>query len=105
MLVQGKRASLASRLLKLQLAISYILYFVVISAVTVNMLFLSNWWARLIPPEMYPVPVNIQNVVGVGLILTLILLHNAFLVALRQLKKKAEAEKRKETETFDKPAS
>lgn len=88
----GKRAKLASRFLRAQLATGYLLYFIVIGAVTVNMFFLSNWWARLIPPEMYPVPVHIQNALGVTLLLALLLLQSLFLASLYLVKKERQGE-------------
>lgn len=83
-----KRIKLAGRLLKIQLATSYLLYFLVIGAVTVNMFFLSNWWARMLPPEMYPIPVNVQNTLGIILLLTLMIFQSIFIFSLYLVKKK-----------------
>ncbi|MBS7288573.1 MAG: hypothetical protein KIH01_07480 [Candidatus Freyarchaeota archaeon] len=88
----GKRAKLASKFLRAQLATSYLIYFLMVGAVTVNMFFLSNWWAKLIPPEMYPVPAHIQNALGVTLLLALLLLQSLFLASLYLVKKERQSE-------------
>ncbi|MEM1658192.1 MAG: hypothetical protein QXX87_00010 [Candidatus Jordarchaeales archaeon] len=86
----GKWARLAGRILKTQLAVGYLVYFIVIGAVTVNTFFLSNWWARFVPPEFYPVPLKVQVLVGVALILTLLFLQSLFIVSLYLSKKERE---------------
>ncbi len=85
-----KHSKLAEKILKIQLAVGYLIYFIVVGTVTVNMFFMSNWWARLVPPEAYPIPVSVQNAVGVILLIALILLQTAFLASLYLLKKEKE---------------
>lgn len=92
----GKWARLAGKILKTQLAAGYLIYFIVVGAVTVNMFFLSNWWARLVPPEFYPIPLNIQMLVGVALILTLLFLQSLFVVSLYLSKKERQKEEYRE---------
>ncbi|MBS7247055.1 MAG: hypothetical protein QXW47_08500 [Candidatus Jordarchaeales archaeon] len=86
-----KRVKLAGRILKIQLATSYLLYFLVIGAVTVNMFFLSNWWARMLPPEMYPIPVNVQNTLGLILLLTLMIFQSILILSLYLVKKEKQS--------------
>jgi len=92
--VMGKRdrAKLSSRMLKLQLAAGYLTYFVVIGMVTLNMFFMANWWAPLVPPSMFPVPLHIQDAIGIALLSILIALQTAFILSLYLLGKERGSE-------------
>lgn len=96
-----KQVEIARRLSKLLKTFSYIIWFVMLGAVTLNMIYMSNWWTWLSAASL-PVPSNLIFITGVSMIFTLIALQSLFIYVLYRVKitkEKALNEKSSNLET------
>jgi len=84
----------AERLSKLIKTVSFITWFVALGAVALNMIYLNNWWNRIVIISV-PVPNRLIFVVGVSLVLTIIGIQSVFIYTLYRIKSRKAAVNRK----------
>ncbi|MGQ9719978.1 MAG: hypothetical protein ACUVXA_01505 [Candidatus Jordarchaeum sp.] len=79
----------AKRLSSLLRTFSYFTWFVMLGVVTLNMVYMSNYW-NMLSAYTLPIPNSLIFIMGVGMIFTIIGIQSLFIYILYKVKKSKE---------------